>query len=43
MERTEMIGQLYGQINEDDRLLKTRQGQLEYRITMNYIHKYLKD
>lgn len=43
MERAEMIGQFYGQINEDDRLLKTRQGQLEYRVTMNYIHKYLKD
>jgi len=43
MERTEMINAFYGQINEDDRLLKSRQGQLEYRITMSYIHKFLKD
>ena len=42
MERTEMINWFYGQINEDDRLLKSRQGQLEYRITMNYIHRFLK-
>ena len=42
MERTEMINRLYGHIQEDDRLLQTRQGQLEYRITMHYIHKYLK-
>ena len=42
MERTEMINRIYGQIHEDDRLLQTRQGQLEYRITMHYIHKYLK-
>ena len=42
MERTEMIKRLYGHIQEDDRLLQTRQGQLEYRITMHYIHKYLK-
>ena len=42
MERTEMMNQLYGQIREDDRLLRTRQGQLEYRVTMHYIHKYLK-
>lgn len=43
MERTEMINQFYGQIHEDDRLLKSRQGQLEYRITMNYIHRFLKN
>lgn len=42
MERTEMINWFYGQINEDDRLLNSRQGQLEYRITMNYIHRFLK-
>lgn len=38
-----MINQFYGQINEDARLLKSRQGQLEFRITMNYIHRFLKD
>ncbi|MBP5270695.1 MAG: class I SAM-dependent methyltransferase [Clostridia bacterium] len=38
-----MINEFYGQVNEDDRLLKSRQGQLEYRVTMHYIHKFLKD
>lgn len=42
MERTEMINEFYGKIHEDDRLTKTRQGQLEYRVTMNYIHRFLK-
>ena len=31
----------YNKFNEDKRL-KTRHGQVEYLITMNYIHKYLK-
>ena len=43
MERTEMISAFYGTINEDDRLSKSRRGQLEYFITMHYIHRFLKD
>lgn len=43
MERTDIIKQFYGQVNEDARLIKSRQGQLEYRVTMHYIHKFLKD
>ena len=42
MKRTEIINELYNKINEDTRLEKSRQGQLEYAVTMNYIHKFLK-
>ena len=42
MERIEMINDFYGQTNEDDRLSRSRHGQLEYRITMDYIHRFLK-
>ena len=41
MERTKMLDQFYGQTDEDTRLLRSRHGQLEYRVTMHYIHKYL--
>lgn len=37
-----MINKFYGQSDEDTRLLRSRHGQLEYRVTMEYIHKYLK-
>ena len=42
MNRTEILNEFYNSINEEERLLKSRQGQLEYFITMNYIHKFLK-
>ena len=42
MERTDLINEIYGKFNEDDRLTKSRQGQLEYRVTMHYIHRFLK-
>ena len=42
MERTELINEIYGNFNEDDRLIRSRQGQLEYRVTMHYIHRFLK-
>ena len=41
MNRKEMLNDLYAQFNEDDRLCKSRQGQLEYLVTMTYIHKFL--
>lgn len=41
MERTEMIRELYGSINEDDRLIRSRHGQLEFFITMHYVHRFL--
>ena len=42
-ERIEMLNEFYGQIDEDARLNKTRQGQLEYFITMNFIHRFLNE
>lgn len=42
MKRTEIINEIYNSISEDDRLERSRQGQLEYFITVNYIHKFLK-
>ena len=42
MERTEILNAFYGEFNEDNRLRKSRQGQLEYFITMHYIHRFLK-
>ena len=41
MEREEMLSELYAQFDEDDRLRKSRQGQLEYLVTMTYIRKFL--
>ena len=43
MKRTEIINEFYNRINEDTRLKTSRQGQLEYLVTMNYIHKFLKE
>ena len=40
--RIEMVKGFYKQYDEDARLIKSRQGQLEYRVTMDYIHRYLK-
>lgn len=42
MDRTEIIDTVYNSFSEDARLEKSRQGQLEYFVTMNYIHKFLK-
>ena len=42
MKRTEIINEFYNSINEDSRLEKSRQGQLEYFVTMHYIRKFLK-
>ena len=42
-DRTEMLGQLYECISEDDRLTASQQGRLEYITTMSYIHDYLCD
>lgn len=42
-DRTKMINEFYKQIDEDARLNKSRQGQLEYFITMNYTHRFLND
>ena len=41
MERTEIVKDLYETMDEDKRQVRSRQGQLEYFITMHYIHKFL--
>jgi len=42
MDRTEIVKDFYDHVNEDVRLESSRQGQLEYFITMNYIHRFAK-
>ena len=39
-ERKEIISRFYEQADEDSRLKRSRHGQLEYRTTMVYIHRY---
>ena len=38
--REEIVCGFYHQADEDGRLGRTRQGQLEYRTTMSYIHRF---
>ena len=38
--REEILRGFYGQYDEDDRTTRSRHGQLEYRTTMAYIHRY---
>lgn len=38
--RTEILSGFYGQYDEDGRLQGSRHGQLEFRTTMHYIHRY---
>ncbi len=38
--RKEIVSDFYNQSDENDRLLRTRHGQLEYFTTMTYIHRY---
>ena len=43
MNKRELIlSSFYSQYDEENRLVRDRQGQLEYATTMHYIHKYLK-
>lgn len=39
--RKEILRGFYEQANEDGRLCRTRQGQLEYRTTMTYVHRFV--
>ena len=39
-ERVKIIESFYSEIDEDNRLTGSRQGQLEYLTTMEYIHRY---
>ncbi len=38
--RQEIVGSFYDGADEDSRLLRSRHGQLEYAVTMHYIHRY---
>ena len=38
--RKEIIGSFYSMVDEEKRLQTSRQGQLEYAVTMHYIHRY---
>lgn len=40
--RIEIVNSFYNQIDEDVRLDRSRQGQMEYITTMEYIHRYAK-
>ena len=38
--REEIVSGFYDKYNEDSRLQRSRHGQLEYAVTMNYIHRF---
>ena len=38
--RMDIVGSFYAQYDEDSRVEATRQGQMEYRTTMEYIHRH---
>ena len=38
--RTEIVSGFYDRADEDSRLKRSRHGQLEYAVTMNYIHRF---
>ena len=40
--RLTLMNDYYSRFNEEERLIHSRQGQLEYAVTMEYIHRYLK-
>lgn len=42
MKRTDIVNEFYGKYDEQTRLQRSRHGQLEYLVTMNYIHRFLK-
>lgn len=42
MKRTEILNEFYNSYCEENRLEKSRHGQLEYLVTMHCIHKFLK-
>ena len=39
--RTDLLNSFYNAYDEDRRLEKSRHGQLEYAVTMHYIHRFL--
>ena len=41
--RQEIVGSFYSRADEDQRLIRSRHGRLEYVTTMAYIHRYVSD
>lgn len=41
--RIKLLSSFYENINEDERLIQNRHGQLEYFTTTSYIHRYAKN
>ena len=41
--RQEIVGSFYDSADEDQRLIRSRHGRLEYKTTMAYIHRYVSD
>ena len=41
--RREIVSRFYDRVDEDGRLCGTRHGQLEYRTTMAYIHRFVEE
>ena len=39
-ERKEIVRDIYSRADEDGRLVRSRHGQLEYAVTMRYIHRF---
>ncbi len=40
--RMEIVSSFYDQVDEDSRLQRSRHGQLEYAVTMHYIHRFIR-
>ena len=40
--RKEIVSSFYNQVDEDSRHQRSRHGQLEYAVTMHYIHRFIK-
>ena len=38
--REEIVKEIYSRFDEDARLIRSRQGQIEYLTTMAYIHRF---
>ena len=38
----EIVSSFYHQVDEDSRLQRSRHGQLEYAVTMHYVHRFIK-
>ena len=37
----DIVSSFYDQVDEDSRLQRSRHGQMEYAVTMHYIHRFI--